>query len=212
MRAGEDAGGRPGLDDLTLVMMQSVAGRSVDSMAEAPGKMKLMAPLLVFGGPYSNLEATKALLAEACRRAVPPGNIVCTGDLAAYCADPQGVIRLLRRSGIRIVMGNLRGITRRSSPGVRLRVCRGQHLRGALRGVVSLCRPKCRCREPPLDGLATAATRVRDQRLSPCCHSWRRDQHQPFRLRRQQRGNRGGIDRFRLRRRYSWALRSPFHP
>jgi predicted phosphodiesterase len=68
--------------------------------------MKVTRPLLVFGGPYSNLEATKALLGEARRRAIPPGDIVCTGDLAAYCADPQGVIDLLRLSGIRIVMGN----------------------------------------------------------------------------------------------------------
>jgi predicted phosphodiesterase len=67
---------------------------------------KVAGPLLVFGGPYSNLEATEAILAEARRRAVPAGNIVCTGDLAAYCADPQGVIDLLRFSGIRIVMGN----------------------------------------------------------------------------------------------------------
>jgi predicted phosphodiesterase len=34
---------------------------------------------------------------------------VCTGDLATYCADPQGVIDLLRNSGIRIVMGNCEG-------------------------------------------------------------------------------------------------------
>jgi hypothetical protein len=40
--------------------------------------------LLVFGGPYSNLEATEAILAEARRRAVRPVNIVCTGGLAAY--------------------------------------------------------------------------------------------------------------------------------
>jgi predicted phosphodiesterase len=68
--------------------------------------IKVTGPLLIFGGPYSNLEATEAILAEAGRRAVPPGNIVCTGDLVAYCADPQGVIDLLRGSGIRIVMGN----------------------------------------------------------------------------------------------------------
>jgi predicted phosphodiesterase len=75
-------------------------------MMEAPDSEKVAGPLLVFDGPYSNLEATTAILEEARRRRIPPGNIVCTGDLAAYCADPQGVIDLLRRSGIRIVMGN----------------------------------------------------------------------------------------------------------
>ena len=66
----------------------------------------LTGPVLVFGGPYSNLEATTAVLEEARRRAIPPSNILCTGDLAAYCADPQPVIDLLRAAGIRIVMGN----------------------------------------------------------------------------------------------------------
>jgi predicted phosphodiesterase len=80
--------------------------KSAHSMDKVPGVMKVTGPLLVFGGPYSNLEATKAVLGESRRRAIPPGNIVCTGDLAAYCADPQGVIDLLRNSGIRIVMGN----------------------------------------------------------------------------------------------------------
>ena len=75
-------------------------------MEISPRVIQVTGPLLVFGGPYSNLEATKAVLAEARRRQVPPKNIVCTGDLAAYCADPQGVIDLLRGSGIRIVMGN----------------------------------------------------------------------------------------------------------
>ena len=68
--------------------------------------IKITGPLLVFGGPYSNLEATAAILAEACRRAIPPGNILCSGDLAAYCADPQAVIDLVRRAQIHVVMGN----------------------------------------------------------------------------------------------------------
>ena len=31
--------------------------------------------------PYSNFEATDALLAEAARLAIPPERIICTGDL-----------------------------------------------------------------------------------------------------------------------------------
>src|SRR5215472_14056345 len=73
---------------------------------DSPRETKVTGPLLVFGGPYSNLEATEAILGEARCRAIPPGNIVCTGDLVAYCADPQRVIDLLRSSGIRIIMGN----------------------------------------------------------------------------------------------------------
>ncbi len=62
--------------------------------------------MLLFGGPYSNLEATDALFAEARRLDIPSTRMVCTGDLAAYCADPQPVIDRVRESGIRVVMGN----------------------------------------------------------------------------------------------------------
>lgn len=75
-------------------------------MRRADDAVTLTGPVLVFGGPYSNLEATEAVLQAARRRAIPAHNILCTGDLAAYCADPQPVIDLLRGSGIRIVMGN----------------------------------------------------------------------------------------------------------
>jgi predicted phosphodiesterase len=75
-------------------------------MAVSQEVIDLAGPVLIFGGPYSNLEATEAVLSEARRRQIPPGNVVCTGDLAAYCSDPQAVIDLVRNSGIRLVMGN----------------------------------------------------------------------------------------------------------
>ena len=37
-------------------------------------------PLLVFGGPYSNLEATQAMRQRAEALSIPPGNVICTGD------------------------------------------------------------------------------------------------------------------------------------
>src|SRR5262245_65037360 len=77
-----------------------------DKTIDTKDLIQLTGPVLVFGGPYSNLEATEAVLDDACRRYIPHGNIVCTGDLAAYCADPQAVINLVRNSGIRLVMGN----------------------------------------------------------------------------------------------------------
>ena len=63
-------------------------------------------PVLVFGGPYSNLEATEAVLAEAARRGIPPRRILCTGDIVAYGADARATLDLVRRSGIAVVMGN----------------------------------------------------------------------------------------------------------
>lgn len=63
-------------------------------------------PLLVFGGPYSNLHALDALLAEASRRGIEPSRMVSTGDLVAYCADAKAVVARVRDSGIRFIQGN----------------------------------------------------------------------------------------------------------
>jgi predicted phosphodiesterase len=63
-------------------------------------------PVLVFGGPYGNLEATGALIGAARRLGIPPARAICTGDVVAYAADPQGVVDLLRSWGCAIVMGN----------------------------------------------------------------------------------------------------------
>ena len=64
------------------------------------------APVIVFGGPYGNLEATRALLEEAERLGIPGERMICTGDVVAYCADPAGTVDLVRRSGAHVVMGN----------------------------------------------------------------------------------------------------------
>lgn len=64
------------------------------------------APLLVFGGPYGNLQATEALLEAAREAGIPPAHMLCTGDIAAYCAQPQAVARRLREAGIAVVRGN----------------------------------------------------------------------------------------------------------
>jgi hypothetical protein len=62
--------------------------------------------LLVFGGPYSNLAATMALQARARALDIPAERIICTGDIVAYCAEPEQTIELIRDWGIHVVMGN----------------------------------------------------------------------------------------------------------
>ena len=62
--------------------------------------------LLFFGGPYSNLQASEALLGEARRLGVPPERIICTGDVVAYGGDPAAATDLIMRSGVHVVMGN----------------------------------------------------------------------------------------------------------
>jgi predicted phosphodiesterase len=68
--------------------------------------LALAGPSLFFGGPCSNLESIRALLAEAARRRVPAERIICTGDVVAYGADAQATVDLVRESGIRVVRGN----------------------------------------------------------------------------------------------------------
>lgn len=58
-------------------------------------------PIVLFGGPYSNLQALNAMLdAIGSRRAI------CTGDVVAYGADAFGCVEELRASGIPVVAGN----------------------------------------------------------------------------------------------------------
>ncbi|MCE2921377.1 MAG: metallophosphoesterase, partial [Roseomonas sp.] len=70
--------------------------------------MELVAdgPLLVFGGPYSNLQATQAILAEAARRSIPSQRVICTGDVVAYGADAAACCDLIMASGIWVIAGN----------------------------------------------------------------------------------------------------------
>ncbi len=62
--------------------------------------------LLIFGGPYGNLAATRALRERAFELGIAPARVICTGDLVAYCAEPAQTIELVRDWGIHVVMGN----------------------------------------------------------------------------------------------------------
>jgi len=66
----------------------------------------LEGPVLLFGGPYSNLHALKALMAEARRRQIAPRNVICTGDVVAYCGDPAETTALIRDWGCHVIAGN----------------------------------------------------------------------------------------------------------
>ncbi|MBE0501383.1 MAG: metallophosphoesterase family protein [Desulfuromonadales bacterium] len=67
---------------------------------------RLSGPVLIFGGPYSNLAATHAMRQRAETLQIPPTQIICTGDLIAYCAEPQETLELIRDWGIAVVQGN----------------------------------------------------------------------------------------------------------
>lgn len=56
--------------------------------------------ITLFGGPYSNLQATQAVLDEVRDVAI------CTGDVVAYCAQPAETVRAVRGAGCVVVAGN----------------------------------------------------------------------------------------------------------
>ena len=67
---------------------------------------RLDGPVLLFGGPYSNLHSTRALRAETDRLGIPAGRVICTGDVVAYCGDPDGTLDEIIDWGCHVAMGN----------------------------------------------------------------------------------------------------------
>ncbi|AZQ66268.1 metallophosphoesterase [Silicimonas algicola] len=62
---------------------------------------RISGPVALFGGPYSNLQATEAFLAETRGLAA-----ICTGDVVAYGADAAATVALVREAGLPVVAGN----------------------------------------------------------------------------------------------------------
>lgn len=67
---------------------------------------ELQAPVLVFGGPYSNVRAFEALRARADQLGIPPSRSICTGDVVAYCVEPEETTAAVRDWGCHVVAGN----------------------------------------------------------------------------------------------------------
>ncbi len=68
---------------------------------------ELSGDVMLFGGPYSNLQATGALIAAARGRGIAPGNCICTGDVVAYCANAGATTKMIRQFGCPVVAGNM---------------------------------------------------------------------------------------------------------
>lgn len=67
----------------------------------------LKAPLLIFGGCYSNYQATKALRDWAASQNFLPEQCICTGDMVAYCGNPYETVELIRGWGVHCIQGNV---------------------------------------------------------------------------------------------------------
>ena len=66
----------------------------------------LSGDVLVFGGVYSNLHALDALIDKANSLKILPENIICTGDVVAYCAYAQDSVQRIRDFGCHVLAGN----------------------------------------------------------------------------------------------------------
>jgi predicted phosphodiesterase len=67
----------------------------------------LSGKILVFGGVYSNLQALEKLISIAQEQGIPPENILCTGDIVGYCAQPEECVQRIRQWGIQGIAGNV---------------------------------------------------------------------------------------------------------
>jgi predicted phosphodiesterase len=64
------------------------------------------APVLIFGGIYSNLQAAEALRIIAEKKNIPPEQCICTGDIVAYCSQPAETVDFIRKWGVHCLLGN----------------------------------------------------------------------------------------------------------
>lgn len=68
---------------------------------------KLTGKVLVFGGVYSNYQALLALRDICLKQNIPPSQVLCTGDIVAYCAQPEECVQLIKDWGIHCIIGNV---------------------------------------------------------------------------------------------------------
>lgn len=67
----------------------------------------LKGKVLVFGGVYSNMQALEAIIQVAEQHDIAPKNIICTGDIVGYCAEPEAALQTVKNWGIHTILGNV---------------------------------------------------------------------------------------------------------
>lgn len=63
--------------------------------------------ILLFGGVYSNLEALHAIQGVAKEQHIAAENVICTGDVVGYCADPDTCLQTIKDWGVHTIAGNV---------------------------------------------------------------------------------------------------------
>lgn len=67
----------------------------------------LTGTVLLFGGAYSNFEAIAEIKAIAERLQIAPNNVINTGDIVGYCADPEECLNVVQDWKIHNIAGNV---------------------------------------------------------------------------------------------------------
>lgn len=63
--------------------------------------------ILVFGGAYSNLQAVQRLKEIVDTLGFDAKRIICTGDVAGYCAQPEETVQFIKNWGVNVLAGNV---------------------------------------------------------------------------------------------------------
>ena len=99
--------------------------------------------LVVFGGPYGNLESTQAFLKAVDKLGVPRSHILCTGDMVAYCADAVATVALLQTSGAGLLLkGNCEERVGLRKRWIAAAICRRIGLLHFIQRLVWACQPE----------------------------------------------------------------------
>ncbi|MDC3303847.1 metallophosphatase family protein [Amylibacter sp.] len=62
--------------------------------------------ILIFGGVYSNLHALEAFINYTINLGISAKNVICTGDIVAYCAYAEDSVKLIREFDCHVLAGN----------------------------------------------------------------------------------------------------------
>jgi hypothetical protein len=121
---------------------------------------QLQAPILVFGGPYSNLRALEALRERAGELGIPPSRSICTGDVVAYCVEPEETSTAVRAWGCHVVAGNCEEQLAAGAADCACGFDEGKRVRPPRQGLVSVRQRADLARQPGLDGRSAIDAQV----------------------------------------------------
>ncbi len=79
-------------------MQRTKTTKNIDPL---PGK------ILVFGGVYSNLQALQKMRKIADELRIAPQNVISTGDIIGYCAQPEETLNFFNAWGAHSIAGNV---------------------------------------------------------------------------------------------------------